>query len=343
MGQIIPLQTQMAREIAEIPHAVQRFIDQGLDRCIALGQSLRDDPPPAILTCARGTSDQAALYFKYLVESRAGIPVASLGPSVSSVYGASLHARNMVCLTVSQSGGSPDLVELQRAAASGGARIIALLNTLESPVGRIASDVIDLKAGREEAVAATKSFVCSLVAIAAIVGAMTENDALLDGIRALPATLDTAIAAPPANALKAIAAAPSVLTVSRGPAMAAAGEAALKLKETCQFHAEAYSAAEIMHGPSVLAGRGVAVLAFVPDDAGRASVVEACQAMQVAGAPALRIDSENGDIAVPTAAEAALTPIIQIAAFYRLVETLSVQLGCDPDHPPGLSKVTKTV
>ena len=124
--------------------------------------------------------------------------------------------------------------------------------------------------------------------------------------------------------------------------MAAAGEAALKLKETCQLHAEAYSAAEVMHGPSVLAARGVAAIAFVPGDAGRPSVVEALKALSALGAPALRID-EDGDIRVPRTFEPALAPIVQITTFYGLVEALSLQLGRNPDHPPGLSKVTKTV
>ena len=341
VGDAVP-QTHMAREIAEIPDAVQRLIDQSLEPCVAIGRTLRDDPPPALLTCARGTSDQAALYFKYLIESRVGIPVASMGPSVASVYGASLRLRNIVCLTISQSGGSPDLIDLQDAVADGGARTIALVNTIRSPVGNRAADVIDLQAGREKAVAATKSFVCSLVAVAAIVGGMAGNDALIDGVKALPVVLHAAITAGPIDALATVADAPSVLVLSRGPTMAAAGEAALKLKETCQLHAEAYSAAEVMHGPSVLAARGVAAIAFVPDDAGRSSVVEALKALSTLGAPALRID-EDGDIRVPRTFEPALAPIVQITAFYGLVEALSLQLGRNPDHPPGLSKVTKTV
>ena len=126
MGETVQTQTQMAREIADIPHAAQRLIDEGLDQCIALGRSLRDNPPPAFLTCARGTSDQAALYFKYLVERYAGIPVASIGPSVASVYDARLQTHGMVCLTISQSGGSPDL----RPLPAGAGRFICVLSNV---------------------------------------------------------------------------------------------------------------------------------------------------------------------------------------------------------------------
>ena len=340
--QIAAAPSQMAREIAEIPHAVQRLIDESLAACLALGRALRADPPPAFITCARGTSDQAALYFKYLVETGAGIPVASLGPSVASIYGATLRAQDMVCLTISQSGGSPDLADLQAAVERGGGRTVALLNTLASPVGEGAQTVIDLQAGEERAVAATKTFVCSLVALAGITGGLTGDEDLIGRLAALPGVLDAALAADPRHDLAVLATAPSVLVISRGPTMAAAGEAALKLMETCQLHAHAFSAAEVMHGPAVLAEQGVAAMGFVPEDQGRASVARAQAALQAAGSPFVDIGSEPAVIAVPPAGHPALAPIVQVTAFYRLVEALSRRLGLDPDHPPGLRKITKT-
>lgn len=342
MAQASHARTQMAREIAEIPHAVQRLIDDSLDQCIALGRSLRADPPAAFVTCARGTSDQAALYFKCLVERNTGIPVASIGPSIASVYDAPLRVKGMVCVTISQSGGSPDLARLQDAAADGGARTIALLNTIDSPIGDRASEVVDLRAGEEVAVAATKSFVCSLVAGAALVAGMTGDDGLIGGIMTLPGLLEDAISTGPSGGLEAIAESPSVFVLSRGVTMAAAGEAALKLKETCQLHAEAYSAAEVMHGPSALAARGVATVTFLPEDAGRESVVSARSALRAAGSPAITIGSQDSEISVPATGNSALAPAVQIARFYRLVEALSVQSGLDPDCPPGLRKITRT-
>lgn len=332
----------MHQEIAEIPLIVQKQIDTAMDRYYQTGLAIAAQKPPAFITCARGTSDQAATYFKYLMEIYSGIPVASIGPSVSSIYEKDLNTKGLICLSISQSGGSPDLDHLQTNIVNGGAKAIALLNNTESRLARSATTVLPLLAGPELAVAATKSFVASLVAVATLVAGITNDKALLQHIRTLPEVLAEIDIDSWELAQLGIARAQSLFALSRGPCLAAAGEAALKLKETCRLHAEAYSAAEVLHGPIVLADRRFSALCFVPDDQGESSVRQASVKLKEANAQAYTIGSIGCDLVTPISPHPALTPIVHITAFYAFVERLAIALGENPDSPPGLVKVTET-
>ena len=161
--------TLMAAEIAEIPAMIERQL-RSLESYLEIGRTLKMDNTQGIVTCARGTSDHAATFFKYLVETQIGLAVASIGPSVASVYRAKLSLNGYACLTFSQSGGSPDLALLQRTAKEGGAKTIAILNQVDSPVGNAADHVLPILAGPENAVAATKSYIGMLMASLGIVG-----------------------------------------------------------------------------------------------------------------------------------------------------------------------------
>ena len=243
----------LSREIAEIPAVAASQIADGLDGYREVGECLRRLAPRFIVTCARGSSDHAATYLKYVVETRIGVPVASMGPSVASIYEAPLVLDGGACITISQSGRSPDLARFQRRARTGGAETFAITNMPDSPVGTGANVLVPMLAGRETAVAASKSFVASLIAVAGIVAGWTGDEALLGGLARTPDALREALACSWADALPALGAAASLYVIGRGPGLAAAGEAALKLKETCRLHAEAYSAAEVRHGPIALA------------------------------------------------------------------------------------------
>ena len=175
----------MLREIAEIPQVIARQLTQHGAGYAQTGARLRRNPPRFFATCARGTSDHAALFFKYLTESRTGVPVVTLGPSLGSIYEADLQLKDAVLLSISQSGRSPDLVALQHRAKQGGAATIAVLNTIESPLGRGADIVLPIGAGPEQAVAATKSFVTSLTALLAIHAGQTEDRSLLAAVHIL--------------------------------------------------------------------------------------------------------------------------------------------------------------
>ena len=333
--------TIMAREIESIPGVVRRQIDQSLDRYLETGAHLRERGPAAVVTCARGSSDHAATYFKYLVETRIGIPVGSIGPSVASVYEAQLSLRNTPVVTISQSGASSDLLALQHAANKTGALTIALTNTAGSPLAEAAAIHLLLEAGPEQAVAATKTFIASLVALASIVAGWSADDDLVAAISDLPAVLESAIRTDWSAAIPSISSSSNLYVVSRGLAYAIAGEAALKLKETCRLHAEAYSAAELHHGPIELAASGLTALAFSTRDKSDESIRSATSALRKAGAEVF-VAGATDPLPTTPAAHVALDPVSQIASFYKFVEQMSVSLGRNPDKPSLLSKVTVT-
>ena len=272
----------MAAEIAEIPDVIDRQLRENLDGYLALGQSWAEKPPVFFATCARGTSDQAALFFKYLTEIGTGIPVASLGPSLGSLFDGGLRMNAAALLAISQSGASPDLVALTRKAAAGGAMTVALLNTPDSPLGRAADRVLPLSAGSERAVAATKSFVASLVAVTAIHAGHSGDQLLQDELLALPAALRSQQGALPD--FRPLARSRRLFCLGRGMGLAIAGEAALKFKETCLLAAEGASSAEFRHGPLALADKDTAALVFLLDDATRPGTEELIATLRQRGA-----------------------------------------------------------
>ena len=291
-------------------------------------------------TSVRGSSDNAAGYFKYLCEIMTGVPCASVGASVVSVYGARLKAEGALCLTISQSGQSPDIVALQQAAKAAGALTVALVNVADSPAARNADICLELHAGEERSVAATKSFIVSCAAAAAIVAQWSGDSKLLAAVARLPETLEQAVRLVWPGFTDFTRDAPSVFVLGRGPAYPIAQETALKLKETCAIHAEAYSVAEVMHGPWELMGTDFPVLIYTPDDAARANTREAAAKMASTGAD-VRVVGENLPFA-PTG-HPLLDPVSMIATAYLQIERVAVSLGRDPDRPRLLKKVTETM
>ena len=330
----------MAAEAAEAPQAVARFLDRNASALQALGARLRQGSPPVVLTSARGSSDNAAGYFKYLCEIVTGVPCASVGASVVSVYGGTLKAEGALCLTISQSGQSPDIVALQRAAKQAGAVTVALVNVEDSPAANNADICLALHAGAEKSVAATKSFIVSCAAAAAIVAQWSGDAALLAAVERLPQSLDDAVRITWSGFTEFARDAASLFVLGRGPAYPIAQETALKLKETCAIHAEAYSVAEVMHGPWELMGQDFPVLIYAPDDAARANTREAAAKMRGTGA-----DVQVVGEALPFAATGhpLLDPISMIATAYMQIERVAVALGRDPDRPRLLKKVTETL
>lgn len=330
----------MAQEAAEAPQAVARFLARNGESLAELGRRLRHAPPPLALTSARGSSDNAAGYFKYLCEILTGVPCASVGASVVSLYGASLKARGALCLTISQSGQSPDIVALQEGARAAGALSVALVNTEASPVARHADVCLALEAGAERSVAATKSFIVSCAAAAAIVAHWTEDEVLLSALGHLPAALAEAGEITWGGFGDFARDAGSLFVLGRGPSLAIAQETALKLKETCALHAEAYSVAEVMHGPWELMGEGFPVLVYAPRDAAFATTRDAVDKMRRAGAD-VRVVGE--DLAHAASGHPLLDPLAMVATAYQAIAALAVDLGRDPDRPRLLRKVTQTL
>ena len=323
------------------------------DRLARLGETLRQHPPTAVLTVARGSSDHAAAYMAYLVMARLGRIAASLPMSLVTLYHAPLQAQNTLAIAVSQSGQSPDVVAPIRYFREGGATTVALVNDASSPLAEAAQWCVPLCAGPERSVAATKSFITSLTAGAGLVGHWQGDANWLHALHALPDRLEAACEdalrpegpSPITKALDALANARNIMVVGRGPGLAVAQEAALKLKETSALQAEAFSGAEIQHGPMALIEEGYPLLIFALRGPAQAGLLQLATAMRARGARVVLAapdDVPHRDWTLPRADAADLDPIVAIQAFYVLAARLSRLRGLNPDTPRHLSKVTRT-
>lgn len=338
--------TQMFAEAAEASEVVSRqwANNSGLMRDLA--SRLRRHDPQIIFTCARGSSDHAATFAKYLFETRLKIPTLSQAPSISSIYGgALLHMKNQPFILVSQSGKSPDLLLSAQAAQQAGALVIAFVNDVDSPLANLAEIVVPLHAGPEKSVAATKSYIATLAAFAHLASEWTGDSELQAAVRALPETLCAAWSADWSAGVDLFVDAHSMFVLGRGLTLGVAQEAALKFKETSGIHAEAFSIAEVVHGPMALVKPDFPLLVFPPLDKAAAGLDQVLSAFAARDA---QIVIAGGDastanrLPLQVGLHPAIGPIAMVQSFYGLVNALSVRRGYDPDHPPMLSKVTQT-
>lgn len=338
--------SRMAAEVAEIPEALERLLSEGADSIKAAADAARALSPAFIATVARGSSDQAASYFKYAAELMLGLPVASIGPSIASIYGAELRLKNAVCVAVSQSGASPDIVEMSRSARNSGALTLAVTNDRNSALAQTCTATLDIHAGPELSVAATKTFVTSVAALLALIAEWKDDDALRAALRRLPEQLARAAEIDWADLRVALNGAGSLYTLGRGPASAISGEAALKFKEISQIHAESYSSAEVLHGPVSIVGKGFPVLALAARDAAETVVAEIADQIAAKGAQVF-ITSDKASTAqhLPFVATGhpMTDPLTLIVSFYATIERFAREAGIDPDQPRHLRKVTQTV
>ncbi|WP_404477397.1 SIS domain-containing protein [Novosphingobium sp. BL-52-GroH] len=343
-------QTQMAREAREAPARCVEQLRRNADLVREAGRRLRALAPPFAATLARGSSDQAAAFAKFLLETRAGVPTLSQAPSVGSLYHAtSANFREVPLIAISQSGRSPDLLAAAEDARGRGAIVIAVVNEVESPLAELAEIVIPVHAGTETSVAATKSFVCTLVALTHLVAEWSQDAELLAALETTGEVLEAAASADWTEAVDLLRDASEMLVLGRGPTLPIAGEAALKLKETSSLHAEAFSSAEVAHGPMTLVGKGDPVLALAPLDVARTGLRDRLEDFAARGARV--IASGRAEDVVPaglvlpsrTDVHPVLGAIAQIQSFYGLANALSLARGRNPDAPPHLNKVTRTL
>ena len=337
--------TRMFAEAAEAPAVVRAQLRDNAEVVAQVAARLRAHPPTAALICGRGSSDNAGVFGRYLIESETGVLTSPAPLAVSSVYGQTPRIPGGVCFAISQSGKSPDLVAAASAAKAGGAFVIALVNVEDSPLSAVADLTIPLRAGPELSVAATKSFIASLTALAHLVAEWTGDDALRAGLKALPDQLEAAWRQDWSAALPALQTTTNLYVVGRGPGFGVVREAALKLKETCGLHAEAFSTAEVRHGPMALVKDSFPVLMLAQHDVTRADAEDLAADFAARGAKVFLSGSGNGRVtSLPaTAGHPALEPVLLIQSFYGLAARLSVARGFDPDRPPYLNKVTETV
>ena len=337
--------TWMREESLEAPEAIRKLLREDGEVYARLGGELRAHPPTGILTLARGSSDHAAQHAAYLIMARLGRLVTSLPMSLVTLYDARLAHSGMLVLAFSQSGQSPDLVEPTRTFTAAGARTLALVNQVDSPLAREASLVLPLHAGEERSVAATKTFIAQLVAGARIVSAWEGDGSFEAALRCLPEALARAATLDWSAGVEAFTGAGRLYVLGRGPGLALASEVALKLKETCGILAEAFSGAEVRHGPLALVSEGFPVLILATRGPGQQGLLELARDFRSRGAKvvlAAPAGTPGADVELMPAPHPDLDAVTAIQSFYPMVEALSRARAFDPDCPPNLSKVTRT-
>ena len=345
MPPALPPSSTMLAEARSMPGllAAQLAADEDLYRRLAA--ALRATPPLAMATVARGSSEHAARYLGFLVATRLGLLVPRLDPSLVTLYRAPLRSERMLALAVSQSGRSPDLVEPVRALRAGGATAVAMVNDAASPLAEAAEWVLPLRAGPELAVPATKSFVASLAAAARLVAHWCEDERLLRALPMLPRAIEEGLRQDWSAAVAALADAERMYVVARGLGFPLAQETALKLKEACGIQAEAFSAAEIRHGPMGLVGAGYPVLVLALRGPALPGLVAFAEELRRQGAKvilAAPADVSGRAVALAVSEAQELDPAAAVASVYPMVDALARARGRDPDRPPNLSKVMAT-
>jgi len=337
--------TWMFREAAQAPEVVRAQLEANAAQVAGLAERLRRAPPRAVVTCARGSSDHAATFARYLIETRLGILTSSAAPSVSSVYETAPDLGGTLLLAISQSGASPDLLAMVKRARQAGACIVALVNAERSPLAQLADELLPLHAGPERAVAATKSYLASLAAIVHLVAEWSSDAPLAAALKHSPQQLARAWQFDWNAAVARLTPVNNLYVVARGLGLGIAQEAALKLKETCGLHAEAVSAAELRHGPMALVGAGFPLLMFTQNDESRAGVAQLAEELGARGADVLLAGAHAAHTTeLPTeGAHPVIEPLLFAQSFYRMANALALARGLNPDAPPHLRKVTETI
>jgi len=340
------LNSLMHEEACAAPECVAAMLRADDDCYRALAASLAAKPPAAAVTIARGSSDHAASYFSYLAAVRGGRLVTSMCMSLLTLYRAPIPAAGLLALAISQSGRSPDVCGPIEQLRAEGATTVALVNDASSPLARAAQWVLPLHAGAERSVAATKSYLCSLAAGARLAAHWAGDSELLAAVHALPKSLRQACGQDWRAALEVLHDAQRIMVIGRGTGLAIAQEAALKFKETCGIQAEAFSSAEVKHGPMALVDTGYPMLVFAPRGPAQPDLLALAAEMRQRGARVLLAappDVGERELTLATTLTPDLDPLAAIQSFYLMVEALARARGHDPDKPRHLQKVTTTL
>ncbi len=326
----------MAAEVAEQPEVLARLLADGATEIAEVRSAIDAYRPRFVLIAARGTSDHAALYGKYLAEVRLQLPAGLASPSTLTVYGARPDLSGVLFIAVSQSGGSPDLLGSLEAARTCGAMTVAVTNNGSSPLAEAAEHHVDVRAGVERAVAATKTYTAELLALYLLLGG-GDAAAVPD---AAARTLDFAPQA--YAAAERYRFTQRLVTTARGFSYPTAREAALKLMETSYLSAQAFSGADLLHGPLAMVDPDLPVIAVVTPGAGGTAMEPVVARLVAAGANVLRVGPEDGLPVASAGVTEELLPILEILPLQQLAWRLALDRGGDPDRPRGLSKVTET-
>jgi glutamine---fructose-6-phosphate transaminase (isomerizing) len=340
----------MRDEILEQPAVARHLLDRAREPIAAIADAVRSRHPAFAVIAARGTSDHAAIYAQYALGVRIGLPVALAAPSIVSLYDAEPRYADGLVIGVSQSGASPDVVSVVELGRRQGAISVAITNDPNSPLATAAEHVVDLSAGAERAVAATKTYTAELVALAMLVA---ELDASATGaLDVIPDRIGQVLETEPEVRRIAVdqVAVDRCIVLGRGYQYATAREWALKLKELAYVLADPYSAADFLHGPLALVTSSIPVLAVAPSGATAADTDTLLRRLRDQHDARLLVLSdvasmrELGTWSLPLPADVPewLLPLVAIVPGQLHAYHLTVAKGLDPETPRHLRKVTLT-
>ena len=330
-------QSLMAKEAKEAGLRISEQLKTNKPLIQELTKRINKQKPHSVMIVGRGSSDHAGVFAKYLIEIEAGIPTYAAAPSVTTIYNRSLNLEGTLAIIISQSGRSPDILEQARQTKASGAYCVALLNDETAPLAEIVDFVIPLSVGQEKSVAATKSYLATLSAILQLVAYWQQNDDLIAAIDSIPEALQKAVEGESQLKFEHLDQVKNLVVLGRGLGFAISKEIALKLKEVCAIHAEAFSSAEFLHGPVTLVEGSLKVLDVKVEDESSHAHDE-----QIA-----EIDSRGGDLVhlhqVTPGLHPRIAPLAVLQRFYLDIEKIAVARGLNPDQPGGLKKVTETL
>jgi glutamine---fructose-6-phosphate transaminase (isomerizing) len=338
----------MLLEALEAPERIAKQLASNASVVADMAQSLRTVPPQALFTVARGSSDHAASYMAYNTMAAYKKAVTSVPSSLVNLFAAPLADESSWALSFSQSGQSPDLVNAMAHFQRQGAQTVAWVNAIDSPLAQAVRWPVDLHAGPETSVAATKSYLAQLTAALHLQSAWLKPEGLQQGLQELPDHLVQSAHQDWSPCMEVLKHVNQLYVLGRGNAWPLAMEAALKFKEVCGIHAEAFSSAEVMHGPMALVRPGFVVLVLAPGGPAQASAIDTAAKLRARGATVYvastaRVDASAGQhLPVVASAHEWLDGVCLMQSFYVMVEALARSRGLDPDSPAHLSKVTLT-
>lgn len=338
----------MLREIREQPEVYRRILRDGWDPIRQTGEAIRQRTPRFVVLIARGTSDHAALYGKYLVETRLGLPAGLASPSSTTVYEASQRMEGVLLVAISQSGSSPDVVVPTEKARASGAVTVAITNDSRSALARSAEYHLSMLAGDELAVAATKTYTAELLVLFLLTETLAGRDA--SATARLPERAEAALALEGViqDLAPHYASVDLMLATSRGYNLPTALEISLKLVEAAGIASFAFSGADLIHGPLAMIERGTPVILVVPDGPARVALRPVVEALEERRADVLLVGNveeifgHHAQLPILDLGAECLSPLLTILPLQLLALHLGLRRGHDPDHPAGLSKVTRT-
>ncbi|WP_395339800.1 glucosamine-6-phosphate deaminase NagB-II [Ningiella sp. W23] len=329
----------MRMEARQTPDRIEKQLSANTTRLTEIHAQIAAFAPLSVMIIGRGSSDHAGVYAKYLIETELGLPVASAAPSVCTLFGRALKLQKTLVICISQSGRSPDILKQLELAKTSGALCLAIVNDEDSPLANLAQLVLPLHAGKERAVAATKSYLCTLSAIIALVATWSQSQDLLKGLSKLPQCMRQTIQGSAQLLSQQLSQVSHCMVLGRGFGYAISREIALKFKEVCGIHAEAYSSAEFLHGPVTLVAQKMVLINVEIEDETSSAHQAHVEEVKSQGGEVINLISSNASHDLHPRLQALLV----MQRFYLDIEAIALSFGFNPDAPVGLRKVTKTL